>query len=100
MVFQAAGNEHARALAAADAPMSEDPASNIDGLFRVGATVMNGPGADDDAMAAFSAAGPVDASALGQDIPGGINEDGEIFDVKGTSFAIRDLNLCSWRSPF
>jgi hypothetical protein len=87
MVFQSAMNDHRGAEKAGDPMMSATLTANTKGIVRVGATKQNGAGTADDEIAAFSGEGPVTLSASGTAIPVGVDANGKVKDVDGTSFA-------------
>ncbi len=86
MVFKAGSNAYNDAVELGRPELSEGVMSGIEGFFHVGGSEINGPGADDDSIAAFSTAGLVDAVAPAVDIPVGV-KDGETFNEMGNSFA-------------
>ncbi len=104
LVFVSAGNNHQDAAEAGRPELSTSPEAGTPGLIRVGGVDLRGPGAADDAIYAASAAGNVQLSAPGVDIPVGLNSShgigmfglpvggsdagsGRPTDLAGTSFA-------------
>lgn len=87
LVFEAAGNEYADALAAGDPKMSESTTGRIRGNLLVGAIDPRDlRDSNDDRVAPFSAAGKIAFSTIGVGLPVWI-ERGIVTDQVGTSFS-------------